>query len=257
MFLGCAINLFSGQELIPFFCKELRNHIDYIIVMYQQISFSKNQINKETIDFLRKLKNEKLIDDYFCFNFQFKKHIKKIETDKRNYCIKKLKEKNCTHHLICDVDEFYMKEQFKWAKKKIIKDKLNVTYCNSIDYCIFPTLQKKNKKNLKVPFICKIDQSFQFDKRIEVKLIDKSRRIFATNIYLFERKKLLMHHMKNVRKDEKQLIIKYENKPHYRLDRKKRKLVEKKKKNIKNHKYEDIMNKKRIKVVPNYFNINF
>ena len=64
MKIGVAYNFFDGEELLESSIKSIRNNVDYITVIYQQISnFGLNsKINIK--DFLQDLVNKKLIDDF-------------------------------------------------------------------------------------------------------------------------------------------------------------------------------------------------
>jgi CRP-like cAMP-binding protein len=63
MKLGISYNLFDGEELLEGSIKQIRQHVDYVSVVYQTISNFGNTCSPELIRLLEKLKSEGLIDE--------------------------------------------------------------------------------------------------------------------------------------------------------------------------------------------------
>ena len=106
MKIGVAYNFFDGEELLESSIKSIRNNVDYITVIYQQISnFGLNsKINIK--DFLQDLVNKKLIDDFIEYKPRVGAGGHFNEIVKRNLGLYECSRENCTHFLLMDSDEF-------------------------------------------------------------------------------------------------------------------------------------------------------
>lgn len=223
MRLGISINFFDGHELLEPCLENIRPLCDHISVVYQLRSNRLNDARPDTEDFLSKLKNKKLIDVLWKHNPFF---LKATTTDKIsshdchwNEMVKRSKgfaissENNCSHYLSADVDEFYDREQFAMAKKRIEADKYDATACPIFDYYSNPTFRKKEIPNYFVPFICETNKNFIYTLNGDYFCyVDPTRRLLGyKNSHLFNLNEMVMHHMTGCRIDKESYLSKFEN----------------------------------------------
>ena len=210
MKLGVAYNLFDGEELIEYSIKSIRNNVDFISVLYQEVSYHGIKCSEGLLDFLLELKNKGLIDEIYLFepdlndisgdNPQFN------ETLKRNVGLELSKKNGCTHHMTIDVDEFYTDEQFKRMKSIMEEgdfDSGAVQHCQYYKDSIYIL---KNKENEYVATIEKINPNTQYVFQVNYPVpVDPTRKTNNGNgrVKIFNRNEVEMHHMSFVRKDIK------------------------------------------------------
>ena len=112
MKLAAIYNVFDGEELLEGSIRQIREHVDEVIAIYQVISNHGEKYDGGITEILR-LKKLGLIDHYHGFIPDCKKiNPTRSETNKRNYGLDKARELDCTHYILMDCDEYYDSEQF-------------------------------------------------------------------------------------------------------------------------------------------------
>lgn len=132
--LGLTINSFDASELLEPIISEIRDQIDWVAAIYQKKSYWKNDMAKEDMDELYRLKSIGLIDELIEFKPNFARYSREQETDKRNMGIEISKQRGCSHILNIDADEFYDADQFRTAKKLINDNGWTITYWSYVNY---------------------------------------------------------------------------------------------------------------------------
>jgi hypothetical protein len=215
MKLGVTYIVFDGIELLEHSIRQIRPHVDYVNVIYQEISWFGSTIQKEDLQTLNLLKRSNLIDDLTKFtNFSPIREktpagiarAKGYERSKRQLGLDMALKKGCTHYLCMDVDEFYKTDEFARAKATIDNNGYTRTAVRFINYVNTPTMHRGYDPN-RVPFICKIDMTSKMTPAFFVKC-DPTRGITGgkSGNHEFKPVEVTMHHMETVRKD---LLLKY------------------------------------------------
>jgi hypothetical protein len=217
MKLGVAYIAFDGVELLEYSIRQIRKHVDYIAVIYQEKSWFGKSLPKEDLLVLQSLQKSKLIDELILFN-AFTPLAKKdpssitkakgFERTKRQHGLLKCLARGCTHYLCMDVDEFYVSEEFFTAKQEIIKNGHEVTAVRYINYVNVPTVHRGMDAS-RVPFICKISHNAKMGTPFFVKC-DPTRGVIngSKKTHDFSPSTIKMHHMETVRRD---LLAKYDS----------------------------------------------
>jgi hypothetical protein len=203
MKLGVSYNLFDGEELLEGSIKQIRQHVDYVSVVYQKISNFGNPCNSELIPLLEKLKSDGLIDELFEYSPKVNKGGHFNEMQKRNIGLALSQGANCTHHMSMDSDEYYLSSEFESLKKIIIEGDYDSSYCQmqsyykSFDYVLDPP----ETYYVSLFFKIKHDSNFILMAPSPV-LVDPTRRMAPNNKpIVLGREKIQMHHMSFVRND--------------------------------------------------------
>jgi hypothetical protein len=154
MKLAAIYNVYDGVELLPFSINSIKNHVDAIIIVYQNTSNFGEFKNtfKELENVLPPLK----IDDKILL-IEYNPSAKNgtaNERNKRNIGLQIAKEVNCTHFLFMDCDELY--DKFEENKNQFLNSGADGSVCRIITYFKSPTLRLKDYDNYFVPFIHKI-----------------------------------------------------------------------------------------------------
>lgn len=217
MKLGVSYIVFDGVELLEHSIKQIRNHVDFIQVIYQTQSWFGKPIKNEDMLELKRLERSNLVDELTLFSsfrpLQTKGSrdivtAKDLERAKRQVGLVTCKSRGCSHYLCMDVDEFYITEQFARAKEYIRSNNISLSAVSFLNYVNIPTLHRGSDGST-VPFICKLDSTSKMQKGFFTKC-DPTRGIssIGKNNHKFSPKDILMHHMETVRKD---LHLKYDS----------------------------------------------
>jgi len=226
MTLGVSYNLYDGEELLEASIKSIRNHVDYINVVYQNVSNTGEKRTGDLADFLKPLLEKGLIDSTICYTPNLELKANKAvsnETLKRVIGMRDCKRHGCTHFISMDVDEFFRGAELESAKRFINEHNINVSAVSIIEYLKYPTVRLFYSRNINaldssnpdeyeyfMPFICKIPRFLRETKRdMPPCFADPTRFIVKKGkFWLFPKHEIAMHHMSTIRHD---LDKKYRN----------------------------------------------
>lgn len=229
--LGLGIVCFEGSELIKSITKEIREHVDYIIVCLQNKSYHGEPINQFDIDEITMCKNAGLVDEIIWYEPDLSyleqesfdpKIPRLLETEKRNMMIDHLANAGCSHDIIIDSDEFYDSTEFKNAKQIFDNnDEMHVSYCQYINfyrdtrhYMLWPWKSY-------VPFIADIKYRFVYDKGTFNKPSDPTRRYYipendeCTSFHTYNWNVIHMNHLSWIRLDISKKINAWSSKRYF------------------------------------------
>lgn len=218
MKLGVSYIVFDGTELLDSSIRQIREHVDFIQVIYQTKSWFGDKMHPSSLAELKKLERTGLIDKLTLFN-QFKvlndksnrsiAQSKGYERSKRQLGLNTCVTERCSHYLCMDADEFYIKEEFGKAKELIYADKIDSTAVKFVNYVNIPTLHR-GVDSSHVPFICRITGKSRMGNSFQVRC-DPTRGITPfkdkKSFKLLGQHDIKMHHMETIRRD---LKLKYE-----------------------------------------------
>lgn len=218
MKLGASYNLFDGEELLESSINSIRNNVDYISVVYQDVSNSGTKNDISVLPLLEDLKNKKLIDEYFKYfpSGYYGSH--QNELTKRNIGLLLSKNNGCTHHISMDTDEFYDKSEFKKLKKLIEENNYDSSYCQMLTYFKNSKYVQDPPEEYYVSLIFKIigDYEYVFNHPSPV-LVDPTRRMNGREKPLIcSRDQIQMHHLSNVRKNYRKKLENSSAYPNYK-----------------------------------------
>jgi hypothetical protein len=246
--------VFDGTELLEGSIKSIKDSVDYIVIVYQNVSNYGEIQNNDS--FIQDLLNRKLIDKAVFYEPNFSKTPKINETIKRNIGLNILREQNCTHHMNLDADEYWFHDQLEYAKKEILKNKYDATIARNIRYYKFPTIQTTYNFNDYAPCIysTKFDLG-NFNLRYAV---DPSRKPNTKKVFAFDSNVVVMHHYWMIRNN---LDQKFKNKSSQgNFNRNLEKTMEKYREYKHGDKIEFWLRGRHCicepNIVPNYFNID-
>lgn len=209
MKLGVSYNLFDGEELLEGSIRQIRQHVDYISVVYQTVSNFGNTCNTELVPLLERLKSEGLVDELFEYSPKINKGGHHNEIQKRNIGLALSQGAGCTHHMSVDSDEYYLTNEFEYLKKKMVEGDYDSSYCQMKTYFKNPTFEitPPNTYYVSLIFKIKIDSSYVLGYPSPV-LVDPTRRMNSdNNPLILYRSEIEMYHMSYVRKDIKSKLI--------------------------------------------------
>jgi hypothetical protein len=198
---GISYNLFDGEELLEKSINTVRDSVDFISVVYQEVSNIGNKVDFEIKDFLTDLMERKLVDKIHLF--KPKPHLSPHlnEVVKRNIGVLFSDENKCDYHMSMDTDEFYIKTEFEKLKRDIETKKPNATYCKLYTYYKSGSYRLSELEDYYVSLFFKIKNGMNYVVNAETPvLVDPTRKMFTNNSYIiYDNDEIYMHHMSYVR----------------------------------------------------------
>lgn len=210
---GVSYSVFDGEELLEASLRCIRPCVDYINVVWQQVSWYGAPVHEDLYPLLLRLKKEGLIDEIIEYKVNLKLKSIKNETRKRNDGMKAARKAGCTYFMSMDTDEFYKAAEVEEAKRYIVEKDITHSYCSQVIYGEQPT------RIFDIPMCC-----CQFFSRLtpwschrndphSTALVDPSRKMSHIPWYLGGSRHYFLHlvkmnHFSLIRKD---LNRKYDN----------------------------------------------
>lgn len=207
MRLGCSYNLFDGEELLRDSILSIRDHVDYVNIVYQVTSNHGNECNPGLVSLLMELEEEDLVDDLIFYEPDLDKTPHDNEVRKRNIGLYRSREMGCTHHISMDADEFYDKEQFAVAKQFVDENNIDSCACSLFTYYKNNFTILDPLENYYVSFIYRIRTGIDYKIIQFPVLVDPTRRQEAQVFHLFSQDVLMMHHFSYVRNNLKKKML--------------------------------------------------
>ncbi|MCL1786203.1 MAG: hypothetical protein FWG39_03590, partial [Alphaproteobacteria bacterium] len=104
---GVTYSVYDGLEILEASIRSIRPHVDYVNVVYSDISWYGVPAGPELLPLLKKLKKAGLIDELIKFDFEPTEHSGgHLETQKRQMGLDAAKGA-CDYLLLSDADELY------------------------------------------------------------------------------------------------------------------------------------------------------
>ncbi len=201
---GVSYSIFDGEELLEASINSLRSCVDYVNVVYQDISWFGKTRESSILPMLEELKTKGLIDEIIFFTPDMKMVPKRMERKKRNLGLKHAKKAKCDYFMSLDCDEFFIAPQMEAAKQEIVRKRITHSYCPFVTYGMLPT-QRYLDIGYCIPFFSEVRFYSFLSASLQraVVRIDPTRGMarlpFYNNIYFIT--SCPMHHMTYIRKD--------------------------------------------------------
>lgn len=201
--VGASFNVYDGEELLPYSVKSIREQVDYINVVFQDVSNHGNSASSEAKEIIFDLYKNKYIDNLLLFQPDLKLPLASMnEINKRNLGLEDVRKKGLSHFMSLDCDEFYDTVQFNYAKNEIEKNDYDATTTKMYIYFKKSIYRFNTIETHSCPFIYKIEDNKKFILAHNFPvLLDPTRRMPTKNFYEFKEDEIMMHHFSFVRKN--------------------------------------------------------
>lgn len=171
----------------------IREHVDYVIIVYQNISNFGTPYSPAVFDLTG-------VDLLHCYEPDLRKGGAWNETQKRNLGLQFARLKKCTHFICLDCDEYYEPNVFSEIKQAVIGSGADASAGRMFTYYKYPTDRLTPLEGYYVPLIHKIDERTVLGASKYPVYADPTRRVSpALNFLKID--KPVMHHFSYVRKD--------------------------------------------------------
>jgi hypothetical protein len=198
MKLGISYPVFHGEELLEYAIKPIRNQVDFVCTVYQNISFNGNPARPELLKTLIDLGDRGLVDQIIVYQPDLSMNYKQNEVEVRNLGLDCCRDAGCTHHISADVDEFYKVDELEFAKNSM--EGYDCSMAGMEMYYKQPTWKVTPKTRAVVSLIHSVNLRFDIQAKFPVG-IDESRKLNTLHCRAFRTEEITVHHMSYVRKD--------------------------------------------------------
>jgi len=199
MRLSACYTIFNGLELLEKSIEQIYDHVDVIIIYYQQVS-NLGEHNPFVFRLVAAWESDPKV---FVAEFKpdLKLQTKENERVKHRLMISFARGLDCTHFLLAATDHYYDTDEF--AEAKITAAKYDVTLTAMYTYYKYPTWRMDPIEDYYFPFICKLLPGTTIDRIPGFPLrVDPSVQINTyNNWYLFKQEEIMLHHFTMVRDD--------------------------------------------------------
>ncbi|PIR80451.1 MAG: hypothetical protein COU25_00035 [Candidatus Levybacteria bacterium CG10_big_fil_rev_8_21_14_0_10_35_13] len=198
MKLGCHYNAFDALDLLGPSINSIRTVVDFVCVVYQEMSNFGEAMSDVDRLYLDKLKLSGKVDMFYCYEpTSHSGHMNELA--KRNLGKSLCANAGCDLHMSMDVDEFYVTTQLQYVKDQMSTGEWDASACNMQTYWKSPSFVLDPPEKYYVPIIYKMDdRTFDLRNRWNIPA-DPTRRLVSNRIRIFERSEIEMHHMSTVR----------------------------------------------------------
>ena len=217
MKLGAAYTVFNGIELMEDSIDSIRESVDYGCVVYQDVSNHGRSSEYDLPKFFDYLKSKGKVDDYFYYKTDLSL-LNRNELPKNQQCVEAVRNAGCSHFILMDVDEFFIREDFDAAKKVVEEGGYDAAYCEQVVYCYNPWTEWNYDRPLEIktgkPVLFDIadpKRNMRFNESWPGLQADPFRKMPSKNIKHFDTDELVFHHMSEVRYDVKEFASKHLN----------------------------------------------
>lgn len=234
-----------GTELLSNSIKNIIDAVDEVIICYQEVS---NTGIEKPFEWSHEY-NPK----YHFIKYETKLGIDTKENERRKHqmMVDYAHKIGCTHFILSATDHFYDTKELQEHKE--YAGQFDVTFTSMFTYFKYPTWQLDPIENYCMPFICKLPSKVLKTVKYPL-LVDPSVRFEfkASNWYLFRQDMVMLHHFSMVRKDMK---AKFANAASSIGRKNPVYLQEYENYDIEKNEGVQYFKGRKIKVVPNYFNL--
>ena len=191
MKLAIAYTVFNGLELLEQSIDQVRDHVDYVIVCYQQTSNT-----GQRSEIVRKLVEN--IPGVFPVEYHpnLLLNAKANERRKHQLMLDTARMLNCSHFIMAACDHFYRPEEFEAAKEYCSANDFDVTFTAMFTYYKYPTWQLTPIEEYYMPFIMRIhaDTAITATTKYPV-LVDPSVRVNTCKRWdVLPQDMIMLHH---------------------------------------------------------------
>lgn len=215
MKLGASYNVFYDSiELLEGSIDRIRNHVDYINVMYQQVSNHGMRAEFDIVPHLKYLIDCGKVNEIFEYVKKSNMAPTPSEMDKRMVGINHCSKAGCSHVMTMDSDEYYLTDQFRDAKNFIDSNNIKSSMCQMQTYWKTKNYRLKVPEGYYVPFIYRLEKGCHLkcgQLLIPGHAVDPTRGMFyqgnKSECHIFPRNQLEMHHLSFIRNNYRAKLL--------------------------------------------------
>lgn len=203
MNINVCYNVFDNEELLEDSILNIRNYVEEITILFQNVSNVGIKAEPHLQDFLLELKNKKIVDNLVLYNPNLSNGAQWNEIRKNQISYEMAKQKKLDYHMVMACDEFYFEDDFLKLKSYLKENSVDIVTSYMFTYYKSTNYRFKEIENYVVPIMHKIyndDRNFSLNSPMPL-LIDPTRKMRYDSCFCFPKETPLMHHLSHVRKN--------------------------------------------------------
>lgn len=203
MKLCAAYTIFNGLELLDESIKQIKDHVDEIIICYQKVSNKGNESSEVApMAAMMAIKHKATLIE-FVPNLSI--NTKENEINKHNLMLSGARELGCSHFLLLATDHYFKKDEFVSAKNFCEQHGVDLSFTQMYTYYKKPEWQLTPIETYVMPFILKIKENTKYQRHISYPAYtDPSVQTPPDGICCtFDERQIMMHHYSMIRSDIK------------------------------------------------------
>lgn len=201
MKLALLYTVFNGEELLEQSIANHIDHVDTIVICFQEISNKGNvsrTIKKDLLNLCIKYQHIVLSEFFPNLNLSTKQN----ERAKHNQMLDIARALDATHFIMAACDHFYMPEHIRYGQQFVVQHNMDATYTQMYTYYKYPTWTICPIEEYFMPFICRLNEHTRFIERSENKVhVDPALYLPKGNMYTFPTAQAILHHFSMIRLD--------------------------------------------------------
>lgn len=257
MKLAACYTVFNGLELLEESINQIKDHVDEIIICYQNKSNTGNfnpDVNTFVFDLAKKFRNKMHV---IVFHPDLSKNTKENERNKHQQMLLQARALDCTHFFLSATDHFYITEEFIFGKNTCQIQNPDVSFTKMYTYYKDPTWQLTPTESYYMPFIMRLNSSTKIARNSLYPVpTDPSVQVSpAKHTYVFHENDLILHHYSMIRNDIEDKFRNAAASIRWKQEQVKQFIDEYKNYNIEENPGLTYFQGRKIKVVENYFKL--
>jgi hypothetical protein len=201
MKLIALYTVFNGTELLDGSIERIIEHVDEILVCYQNISNTGTKSREANI--WRKSSRYRDKIKFIKWTPDLSKSTKQNEVDKHNFMLSCARRNGFTHHILMACDHYYDTNQFAAAKQQLIDQPLDVTVTTMYTYYKHMNWRLEPIESYCMPFICRIREGvyFHYGVKYPVKTDPSVVMTKCDSFGMLSESEIMLHHYSMIRTD--------------------------------------------------------
>ena len=198
--LAALYTVYNGLELLRPSIRSIYDQVDVIVICWQEVSNTGHK-STEVVEYIEEMYSE--FDDKIRF-VRFAPDLglstKENEMAKHQHMIDYARSIKCSHFLMMATDHFYLPAEFAHWKQKAFE--YDVTITGMYTYYKNPEWQLTPPENYYMPFIHRLYPHTQITTGDYPVLVDPAVKVNTTErVYLFHESEIMLHHYSMIRTD--------------------------------------------------------
>jgi hypothetical protein len=203
MNIHVCYSVFDNEELLEYSINSIRNSVEEITVLFQNVSNHGLKASEELQELLLTLKNKKLIDNLVLFNPNLSISAPLNELTKNQISYELSKNKKMDYHMLLACDEFYFEKDMSYFKSLLKESPVDIVTSYMYTYYKSSKYRFKQLDNYVVPIFHKVysdNRNFAINAPAPL-IIDPMRKMDYQSCVCLSKETPYMHHLSFVRKD--------------------------------------------------------
>jgi hypothetical protein len=202
MTLAAVFTVFNRLELLRGAMEAIKPEVDMFLIVYQNCGWDGTEERNVLLELKQVLEGWKGKPIYFSeYVPRPKRNAKVQEINKHIQGVRLAAKKEATHFILMATDHYFVKEEFKKAKEKIKKEKIDSSACQMYTYILDNETILEPIESYYAPFICEIKPNTSFSHAVPVYIDPSCGAVPYDNFYAFKNDELMMHHFSWVGND--------------------------------------------------------